>query len=178
MAVSPKGDGRGADGACLASIRQTSVLWRVLEKIPLLYGCPFVLRLGASEVGWFRNWPDLRQPHARGVVNGVEHRIYGHRGTVYSVYRWPDQIGLIDREAKSVCDGGKYRAEFDGDLDPVLCACCILFVDMAWHTDDDLRFSSIRYEWNVQIGGVPQNPDWRPREREIVTDEKEAAGGG
>lgn len=151
------------DGERLASSRQTSVLPRILEKVPYWFGCPFAFRLGTSDIGWFRDWPNLKQAEARGMINGIEHRIYGQRGTVCSLYRWPDQIGLIDREAKSECDGGKYHAEFDDDLDAVFCTCCILFVDLAWHSNNALTFTSTSYEWNTQIGGVSQNPAWRPK---------------
>ncbi len=62
-------------------------------------------------------------------------------------------------------DGDKYHAEFDGNLDAALCTCCMLFVDVAWHTNDT-EVSSRSYEWNMQIGGVRLNPDWRPKEKE------------
>jgi len=45
--------------------------------------------------------------------------------------------------------------EFIGDL---------LFVDIAWHTTD-LEISGLSYEKNLQFGGVPPNPDWRPKTR-------------
>jgi hypothetical protein len=96
------------------------------------------------------------------VIDGTEHRIYGHQGTTYSVFRSRSQIGLIDREAKSVAEGGKYHADFDNNLDPLLCACLVLFVDASWHMDDNLEFGGVRYEWNLQVGGVSRDPNWQP----------------
>ena len=158
------------EGENLGTVCQVSLWRKVAEKVPYFYGCPFVLRRGDSEVGWFRAWPNLKQYEARGVVNGIEHRIYGHAGTAYSVYRWPDQIGLINREARSVSDGANYRGEFDGDLDMLLGACLVLFVDLAWHLDD-LQFSATSYQWNLQLDGVRQNTDWRPKGTQVAPDE-------
>jgi hypothetical protein len=151
------------DGSSLATIGQTSLWYRVLEKIPYFFGSPFAIRRGGSELARLRGWPNLKQYEARGNWGVSELRIYGHEGTTYSVFRGDEQIGLIDREARSVSDGGTYHADFDHDLDPLLCACLVLFVDLAWHMDDNLQFSSTRYEWNQQLGGVARNPEWRPK---------------
>jgi len=114
------------DGVPVATVAQENLIARLVEKVPFFFRCPFVFRRGDAELGRLRGWPNLRQYEARGLLDGSEHRIYGHQGTTYSVFRSPSQIGLIDREAKSVAEGGKYHADFDNDLDPLLCACLVL----------------------------------------------------
>jgi hypothetical protein len=124
---------RDEAGTEIATMRQRGVWQKVLETVIPGYGCPFVICVGGSELGWIWKATDLRRPVARGVVNGVDHAIYGCPGGGYRVYRLQEQVGSIWREATTNSHADAYQGQFAGDLDPAVCACLILFVDLAWH---------------------------------------------
>ncbi len=146
-------------------MRQRSVLQKLLEKLVPGLGCPLVIWLRGSQIGWIRTTLDLRQPVARGVINGVGHSVYGYEGNSYGVYRLQEQVGLIQRAATAENDADVYHADFNGDLDPALCACLILFIDLVWHRHDAEFRLGRSSEWTFQIGGARLDPAWRPNDK-------------
>lgn len=145
------------------TLKQKKYWLKFIESI-WIYGCPFEIKKNANALGWIRSWFRLGQLTARADIDGEKYEIFVHKNNRISIRQDNSQIGLIKRESWKEWDGDKYSAEFNDNVDSLLCLLFILFVDITWFTSDAAMAAFNKTEY-IPIKGIEEEAGWIPNKK-------------
>lgn len=157
------------EGKQLYKLKQQNVLWLLLEHTPIVSylvksSCPYIFYEGDKKKGQFQELYYFNGGTVKANIGDKEYCLYALTGNYVSIFLGNEQVGLISREEWKHGDSDKYKVLFNSNIKMPLATVFTILSDILWFTSDT-HFSSVSWEYNIQLGNPKGDRDWQPEEK-------------